>query len=205
MVDPESHGFVKNFGLSSTLCYNEYPFSTQPAIFLSRESIYCFDKSPSLNHFLWWAFDGSSSGFFVWRKPSRRTSRAAPCWRRRPELRRRPDCLWRSTWPSFRPRNWRRRRAPLGAWRPGKRHQIPPPHPLHLPAAGCMKVPPHTPVAKISSGSVMKSGTLPTERFWYRASFRATQIFIALLLTRPAETESCSAGDSCLKLPESFC
>lgn len=86
----------------------------------------------------------------------------------------------------------------------------PPPHLPHLPAAGCMKVPiptpaPPSPVAKISSGSVMKSGTLPAERFWYRASFRATQIFIALLLTRPAKTESCSAGDSCLKLPESFC
>lgn len=141
------------------------PFQPNLKFFCLMNLIYFFDKSPSLNHFLWWAFDGSSSGFFVWRKPSRRTSRAAPCWRRRPELRRRPDCLWRSIWPSFRPRNWRRRRAPLGAWRPGKRHQIPPPHPPHLPAAGCMKVPPHTPVAKISLGSIMKSGTLPTGRF----------------------------------------
>lgn len=123
-------------------CYNEYPFSTQPEMFLSHESIYFFDESPSLNHFLWWAFDGSSSGFFVWRKQSRRTSRAAPCWRRRPELRRRPDCLWRSIWPSFRPRNWRRRRAPLGAWRPGKRHQIPPPIPLTSQQPDAWRCPP---------------------------------------------------------------
>lgn len=67
--------------------------------------------SPSLN---------VSSGSSAWLKPSRRTSRAAPCWRRRPEPRRRPDCPWRSSWPSFRPRNWRRQPVPLGAWAPGE-------------------------------------------------------------------------------------
>lgn len=64
-----------------------------------------------------------SAGFCVWLKPSRRTSRAAPCWRRRPEPRRRPDCLWRSSWPSFRPSKWRRQRAPLGAWAAGEQGQ----------------------------------------------------------------------------------
>lgn len=63
------------------------------------------------------------SGFCAWLKASRRTSRAAPCWRRRPERRRRPDCVWRSSWLSFRPRKRRRRRAPLGAWAAGTRHQ----------------------------------------------------------------------------------
>lgn len=57
MVYPESHGFMKNFGRSSTLCYSEYPFSTPPAIFFSWIYLY-FDKSPSLKSFpimsIWW-------------------------------------------------------------------------------------------------------------------------------------------------------